>query len=220
MDWTAQIDIYCERTDFTFWSEPLNALTNGFYLLGALWTYLRCRNDGLPIARLLAVLLGLIALGSFLFHTLATRWAAMADTAPIVAFILVYLYAVHRDVLGLARWAAGAMTAGFVPYAALMIPLLNQVPFLAISGFYWLVPILLVAYAPVAARKRRETALGMVAGAGLLSLSITLRSLDDSLCHIWPHGTHIAWHTLNAIMLPLMIEVYRRHMLASRARLR
>lgn len=220
MDWTTQIDIYCERTDFTFWSEPLNALTNGFYLLGAIGMYLRCRHDDLPVARLLAVLLGLISIGSFLFHTLATQWAALADMAPIVGFILLYLFAVHRDILGLVTWVAVLMTAAFVPYAAIMLPLINQVPFLAISNFYWLVPTLLVAYAPFVARKRRATAQGMVAGAALLSLSITLRSIDEPFCHHWPHGTHIAWHTLNAIMLPWMIEVYRRHMLASRARLR
>ena len=109
------------------------------------------------------------------------------------------------------------MTAAFIPYAAIMLPLINKVPFLAISNFYWLVPILLVAYAPFIARRRRESALGMVGGALLLGLSIMLRSIDEPFCQHWPHGTHIAWHTLNALMLPLMIEVYRRHMLAGAA---
>lgn len=64
MDWAAQIDIYCERTDFTYWSEPLNALTNFFYLFGALWAWRRNREPGLGLARLLAFLLGCIAVGS------------------------------------------------------------------------------------------------------------------------------------------------------------
>ncbi|KNG92564.1 ceramidase domain-containing protein [Pseudaestuariivita atlantica] len=220
MNWTEQIDIYCERTDFTFWSEPLNALTNLLYLAGAIWMYRRTRGDGLPIATGLAVLLGLIAIGSFLFHTTATQWASLADTAPIGLFILLYLFAVNRDFLERLWWQAGLMTAAFIPYAAIMVPLLNKVQFFATSNFYWTVPLLLFAYAPFVARKRAETAWGMVAGGLLLSVSITVRSYDETLCEVWPIGTHFIWHALNAIMLPWMIEVYRRHMLVKRAALR
>ena len=216
MDWTAQIDAYCERTDFTFWSEPLNALTNVLYLLGGLWMLSRSRDDGLPIATLLSVMLILISIGSFLFHTTAMAWAGLADSAPIGVFILIYLFAVNRDFLRMLWRQAGLATAGFAPYAAVLVPLLNRVPFLAISDFYWTVPILLLAYAPFVARHRRETALGMVAGALLLSVSITVRSFDESLCEVWPIGTHFIWHILNSIMLPFMIEVYRRHMLEAR----
>ncbi len=217
MNWHDQVDIYCERTDFTYWSEPLNALTNGFYLIGALYMLWRCRRDGLPIAMGLGLLLLAIAVGSFLFHTHATGWASAADVTPIGLFILLYLYAVCADVLDLRWWVAGLMTLAFVPYAAVMVPLLNMVPFLAISNFYWTVPILLVAFAPFVARQSRVTARGMLIGAGLLCVSITLRSLDLILCEVWPIGTHIFWHSLNALMLPWMIEVYRRHMLAGRA---
>lgn len=216
MNWTDQIDIYCERTDFTLWAEPLNALTNLLYLAGAIWMFRRTRNDGLPIATLLSVLLGLIAVGSLLFHTTATVWASLADTAPIGIFILVYLFAVNRDVLGMLWWKAGLATALFAPYAAVMVPLLNRLPFFRISDFYWTVPLLLLAYAPVVARRRRETALGMVAGALLLAVSITVRSVDLMVCDWFPAGTHFIWHSLNAVMLPFMIEVYRRHMLAMR----
>ena len=30
-----QVDVYCERTDFSFWSEPINALTNIAFLIAA-----------------------------------------------------------------------------------------------------------------------------------------------------------------------------------------
>lgn len=216
MDWTRQVDIYCERTDFTYWSEPLNALTNLLYLAGALYMFARVRRDALPLAVALSVLLGCIAVGSFLFHTHATAWASASDVIPIGLFILVYLFAVHRDVLRLPRLVSFGATACFIPYAAIVVPLMNALPFFRISNFYWTVPILLVAYAPFVAKKRRATAVGMVAGALLLSVSISLRSIDLMVCAAFPIGTHIFWHTLNAIMLPMMIEVYRRHMLAGR----
>lgn len=213
MDWFSQVDIYCERTDFSYWSEPLNALTNFFYLAGAIWAWRRNPEPGVRINRVLAVLLGLIAIGSYLFHTHATAWASAADVTPIALFILVYLFAVNRDVIGMRWWLAAGATLLFIPYAVLLIPVLDRIPFLAISNFYWTVPLLIAAYAPFVARRYPGTARGMLIGAGILSLSITLRSLDLILCEVFPVGTHIFWHTLNAIMLPWMIEVYRRHRL-------
>ena len=48
-------------------------------------------------------------------------------------------------------------------------------------------------------------------------MSIALRSLDEMLCPIYPTGTHYLWHLLNGALLGWMIEVYRRHMLATAA---
>lgn len=211
MDWTEQIDGYCERTDFTYWSEPINAVTNAAFLVAAviMWR----RGAGLTGARLLAGILFAIGLGSFLFHTHATAWAALSDVVPILLFILLYLYLVNRSVAGWPIWAAALGTAGFLPYAAGVTFVLAGIPFLSISTFYWSVPILLLIYALVFRARYPATTTGFLIGAGILSLSITLRSLDEPLCELWPLGTHPAWHLLNALMLGWMIEVYRRHML-------
>ncbi len=88
-------------------------------------------------------------------------------------------------------------------------------PFFHISDFYWTVPVLLAGYAAALWRRAPQTARGLALGAGLLGLSITVRSLDMPLCGSWPLGTHFLWHLLNALMLGWMIEVYRRHMLAT-----
>ena len=48
-------------------------------------------------------------------------------------------------------------------------------------------------------------------GAGLLTLSLTFRTLDQASCAVLPIGTHFMWHILNATMLAWMIEVWRRH---------
>ena len=77
MDWSQTIDAYCERTDASFWSEPLNAVTNLAFLITALVSWQRVRGERLPLAGLLCALLAMIGIGSFLFHTFATRWAAL-----------------------------------------------------------------------------------------------------------------------------------------------
>lgn len=212
MDWFAQIDGYCERTDFTYWSEPLNALTNAAFIIAAL--ILWRRSAGVPMARVLSVILFIIGVGSFLFHTHATQWAALADVAPIGVFILTYLFVVNRDMVPMGGWLAVGATALFIPYAAALVPALNKIPFIAISNFYWTVPILLGLYA-VLLRRKPGIAQGFLFGAALLSVSIVIRSLDEILCDVIPIGTHFMWHVLNGIMLGWMIHVYVRHMLAA-----
>lgn len=208
MNWANQIDAYCERTDFSLWSEPINAITNAAFLIAALIIWRR--TSGLMGARALTIILFTIGIGSTLFHTFATTWASTADVVPIVLFILLYLFLVHLHITRWPVWMAVIGTLGFIPYAIGIKFVLRDIPFFEISSFYWAVPISLLLYAPFIGGK---TARGFIFGAALLSLSITLRSLDETLCAQWPIGTHFAWHILNALMLGYMIDVYRRHML-------
>ncbi|MDG1432037.1 MAG: ceramidase domain-containing protein [Paracoccaceae bacterium] len=92
MDWTAQIDGYCERVDFTFWAEPVNALTNFAFLIAAFVMWYRTKGQGMPVATGLVGIMAVIGLGSFLFHTFATQWASALDVLPILVFILVYIW--------------------------------------------------------------------------------------------------------------------------------
>lgn len=209
MGWSHQSDNYCERTDLAFWSEPFNAVTNAAFLIAAvvMWR----RSGGVLPAQVLCVILFAIGVGSFLFHTFATRWAALADVAPIGVFILTYLYLVHRYFVGWGRGLSIFATALFLPYAAAAVPVFNALPFLHISNFYWTVPLLLFLYAAQLYRRMPETARGMIGGGVLLCVSISLRSVDEIWCHVLPLGTHTGWHILNALMLGWMIEVFRRH---------
>lgn len=49
-----------------------------------------------PMLWLLIALAGSIGIGSFLFHTIATRWAELADTVPIWSFAAVFALAAMR----------------------------------------------------------------------------------------------------------------------------
>ena len=209
MDWTGTIDGYCERTDPAFWSEPVNAVTNLAFIVAAIvmWT----RTRGLPAGQMLSALLFLIGVGSGLFHTFATGWAAVADVAAIVAFTLAYLYLANRDFLGWPIWMSGLGTLAFLPYSLILTWIFESLPFFATSSFYWPLPLLIFAYSALLLRSSRVTSRNLAAGAGILCVSLTARSVDELFCTAFPLGTHFAWHLLNAIMLGWMIETWRRH---------
>jgi len=171
------------------------------------------RGQGLPLANLLVAILAVIGIGSYLFHTHAQVWAALADTTPILLFILVYIFAVNRDIWRLSTPKAAGLTALFIPYAALTIPVFQLVPGLGGSAAYAPVPLLILIYAYLLRACRPQVARGLAVGAVILIASITFRALDAPLCARIPMGTHFMWHILNATMLGWMIEVYRRAMM-------
>lgn len=212
MDMWRTIDGYCERMGPEYWAEPINAVTNLAFVLMALFMWRR--SAGLPLARALSLILGLIGIGSFLFHTHAQVWSAFLDTTPIALFILLYLFAVNRDVWGMPVWMALLGAALFLPYAALTVPVWQGLPVLAVSAGYIPVPVLILIYAVLLWARAPVVARGFVLGAGLLLLSLTARSVDEILCASLPMGTHFLWHLLNAAMLGWMIEVYARHIRA------
>jgi hypothetical protein len=209
MDWLAAVDGYCERLGAGFWAEPVNAVTNLAFVIAAalMWR----RTAGLAMGRALAVVLGLIGVGSFLFHTFANRLTGLLDVLPILGFILLYTFAASRDFLGLRPWVAGAVVLAFLPYAAATVPLWAMVPGLGSSAGYMPVPVLILFYGWLLRRRAPATARGLAAGAAILLLSLLFRTLDGPVCAPLPLGTHFLWHLLNAVMLGWMIEVWRRH---------
>ncbi|NNE82001.1 MAG: hypothetical protein HKN18_17160 [Silicimonas sp.] len=213
MDWTRAIDGYCERSDPSYWAEPVNALTNFAFLIAAVVMWRRCKDA--PEGRVLAYILGAIGAGSYLFHTHATVWAAILDVLPILIFTLVYIYMANRDFLGWPAWVSAVGALAYVPYSAVLQPVFEALPFFAISAQYWPLPLLIAAYGIILWRRAPTTAVWLCGNAGLLGLSLVARSLDQGLCTDWPLGTHFLWHLLNALMLGAMIETWRRHPLQS-----
>jgi len=207
------IDIYCERTDPSYWSEPLNAVSNAAFLIAAAVMAYRLQGARLPLAWALVAALAAIGVASYLWHTLAVGWAGAADAGTILIFILIYLFAANRDFLGLRGWAAGLFTLAFVPYAAGLGWVFEQLPFFTISSFYWPLVPLMLGYGLALRGQDPATARGLAIAAGLLTLSLIARSVDEPFCAALPLGTHFLWHILNGVLLGWVIEVYRRRAL-------
>lgn len=205
MDWFASIDAYCERLGPDYWAEPVNALTNIAFVLAAAMVWRRARGLG----RAMCVLLAVIGVGSWLFHTHANRLTAMMDTTPILAFILLYVFAASRDLLGMRGWMAVLAVLGFFPFSALLVPVFRDLGMGSSAG-YAPVPVLILIYAAILWRGAPRTARGLAVGAGVLCLSLAARMADMPICGRFPLGTHFLWHILNAVMLGWMIVVHGR----------
>lgn len=114
--WCAPIDLYCERAGVGFWAEPINAVSNGAFLvaaLGALALWRRAGGrDGFALA--LIAIVAATGIGSFLFHTYANRWSLLADVIPITLFIYGFFFLAMRRFLRLGALGASVATALFL----------------------------------------------------------------------------------------------------------
>lgn len=217
-DWFEPIRNYCERTGPDFWAEPVNAATNGAFLVAALLAARRAAEA--PADRpclALAALTGIVGIGSFLFHTLAVRWSMLADVIPIALFIYGYFWLAMRRFLGLGMGAAIGVTAAFLGLSFGLTPALDalagrsladlsngSIDYLpAILALAGVAAALLLGPAPM--RARREAGLRLLAVAGLFLASLTARTIDRGVCASAPLGTHWLWHLLNAGVLYALI---------------
>lgn len=204
MDWSRPVDLYCERLGPSFWAEPINAITNASFLIAAVAAFLLWRRGerDWPALALIAVTF-LIGIGSFIFHTVATRGAALFDTVPIAVFIYGYLWLALRRFLGLSVWMAPGLVIAFglLSYAEGLV-----VPRGTLNGSHAYLPalaaLLVVGWLTREAGPRRL----LFSAAAVFAASIFFRSIDQAACAALPLGTHFLWHSLNGLVLYLLLR--------------
>lgn len=235
-NWSDKIYRYCERgVDAAFWAEPFNALSNAAFLLvaaaAAVHLSRRRRHAGRPDHRLaewaLVGFVFVIGIGSFLFHTTATRWASVADTAPIGLFMLGYFgYALRRllglgwapTLFGVAGFVLALRYAGEIPCVPGLLPITRAGGHPCFNGSLGYVPALvaLIAVGSALMLKGHAAASWVLAAGTVFLISLTFRTLDFEMCALTrvmgrSRGTHALWHLLNAATLHLLLAAAIRH---------
>jgi len=205
--WFAPIDNYCERTDGSFWSEPLNAVSNGAFILAALYAFILWRRAGARdwAALWLIAVTAIVGTGSFLFHTFANRWSLLADVLPIAVFIYSYFLVAMRRYLCLGWIPAAIATGLFIGFNTVFVRLwLGLFPGLTLNGSIGYIPAtlaLLVVGVLCLRVDARKASGALLTAAGLFGVSLFFRSIDSAVCSALPVGTHYLWHVLNAMVL-------------------
>ena len=221
---------YCERgASDALLAEPINAISNIAFLFAALiglqlvlW---RPREERSADHYLLVFLVLAIGLGSLAFHLFATEATELLDVVPIGIFILVYLGFALNRFLGVPAGFTVLLVIGFTALMAMTVQvrcwdggvgipgpeIQGAKPCLNGSIFYLPALIALIVVGLIAEERRHRAAPYLLWAAAILTVSITLRSLDLALCDQIvidgrKVGTHFAWHVLNALALFLLLR--------------
>jgi hypothetical protein len=202
------LDKYCERLGPGLLAEPINAFTNLAFFIAAYFVYRLAREQNNLSASTLALsaLIAIIGIGSSLFHTIATFWAMLADSLPILIYQIVFLMLYARHIIKLSpAKCAGLLAAYFATIYGF-----GQLPGDWLNGSLQYTPALLfifglgIWHSHHAARER----LILLHTTLIFTISLTFRSFDRVMCDTIPIGTHFVWHILNGTVLYLTARAY------------
>ena len=206
---------YCERIGSGPFSEPLNALTNLAFVVAAVLAARRIRDfRELSLGtRLLPWSLGLVAVGSALYHILRSPGTYLLDVIPLTVFIAGSLYLALRR---LAIRTSQALQAG-AAFVLLQSVLLIFVPrhFLNGSTPYLVALLFIPLLMAWIARRYSSLVWDMVPVAVLFALALVFRTLDPVVCPWLPIGTHFLWHISAAAAAYYLIRLVASIELAS-----
>jgi hypothetical protein len=205
MSWSEPINLYCERSGSSFWAEPANALTNIAFLIAAAAAFVLWRRSSGrdPLIAGLIAVTALIGVGSFAFHTLATRGAVLLDVIPIALFVYLYLYLALRRFLHLRLTAALGILAAFV-VASRTLSWLVPPDFL--NGSYDYLPPLAALIGVGLLVRDSHISRSILLAAAVFLISLVFRTIDRTICSSFPIGTHFIWHVLNAVVLYVLLR--------------
>lgn len=193
------IQMYRERSSSpAFWAEPLNALTNGSFVVAAAFALqLAIRRRALTASTLaLIALAGVIGCGSFLFHTIPTPLTKWLDIIPITLFQIIFTWLISGKLLSTNRWLSAGIVIALV-WASFALTPFHQ----PINGSLFYLPSLvgMLAYGGLWAQRSSSEPFLLMGAACCFATAITARSIDWLVP--WPFGTHCLWHLLNGMVV-------------------
>ncbi|MEM8667081.1 MAG: ceramidase domain-containing protein [Planctomycetota bacterium] len=200
------LEIYRERFGNPgFWAEPFNALTNGSFLIAAVfaWFLASAKDDDEKSTTVLLSLAMAIGFGSFLFHTVPNQFTMWLDIGPIALFQVFFLWLAGNQMLGWSRPASAALVIGVVGSAFALRPFTTP-----LNGSLFYIPVLIamLVIGVILAKKLRRERYLLIGAAGCFAMAIIARSSDMGVP--WKFGSHFLWHTINGVVIYLALRAW------------
>jgi len=208
MEIDTQIFAYCERNSTHIWAEPINTLSNLFFIFFGLMWFLKAYkirdNDTIVLS------LSLISIGifSFLYHLYANFIFGFLDVVSIIIFSLLYFLFFNRIFFALNKIKYFLLSFLFFIYLIIFVYFISFIEFnINGSEYYFSLIFLLIIYFLLICFTQKKLNIEMLLSIIILLFSIFLRTIDKEVCDNFHIGTHFIWHFLNAISLSGFILV-------------
>ena len=199
--WFNSVDIYCERLDASFWAEPINAISNLSFIAAGFFLW-RLRSSR---SKLMAILIILIGLGSFSFHTFANRLTGLLDVLAIALYLVAFAFMIPK------QWSRNSILIqlGSVLLLILSIVLAQLLISHLKPALPWLPPgvylgawLALIIFTLVTQYSNPSAARFLWMAVIVFPASLLSRQIDMPLCDSIG-GSHWLWHLFNGLTLYL-----------------
>ena len=204
MNYFEQLDFYCERLMPGFWAEPINSVSNLGFIFAAFFGFYCWWSSRSWWMFYLSTLAFLVGVGSFTFHTFATRWAHLADLLPIAIFMTSFLVFSQRSLFRFSILKTLLLTLIFIA-SAVLIEVYQPRHLLGGSLGYTHAVIALSVVTYGLRRQRHQLTKYFWAGLQVFLMSLVFRTLDGYACELNPFGTHFLWHLMNAALIFILL---------------
>ncbi len=192
--------LYCEQGSINQLFEPLNSLSNMFFVLSAILLFLYFQKKKITDSKskLFIGLISAIGFGSLIWHIVPTEVTFFLDVIPIALFLIIYLFFLLEKIVKQRRMASLIM--GVYLLVVVLGFIIFPVPFSSYGGIY-IATLLFLSGTVVAARLKnvlfKQASMIFV----LFLVAFITRQLDLILCSLFPFGTHFVWHMINAFIV-------------------
>jgi len=199
--WFNSLDIYCERLDASFWAEPINAISNLSFIAAGFFLW-RLRSSR---SKLMAILVILIGLGSFSFHTFANRLTGLLDVLAIALYLVAFALLIPK------QWSRNSILIQLGSVLLLILSIVLAQLFISHlkSALPWLPPgiylgawLALIVFTLVTQYSHQSAARFLWIAVIVFPASLLSRQIDMPLCDSIG-GSHWLWHVLNGLTLYL-----------------
>ncbi len=188
---------YCERLGNSLFSEPINLISNFAFLLSAFFIFRLYKIHKISGTWhwVLFYLTLSIGIGSALWHSFRTPTTHAFDAIPIYLFLLTFLFLLLKNLTKNIRKSI----IGILGFLLFQIIVSVYLPGFLNGSIRHVVNASVFILLCLWIYEKKKLNSNLVIALLMYVFGITFRTIDNSVCSVFPFGTHFLWHVLTAI---------------------
>ena len=203
---------YCESATNFWLHEPLNAITNLAFIIGAYYLFKLIKKEKLsmPLGLILLSLMIILGLGSLAWHSYRSLPTLLLDEIPIYIFIIFAGYYLTQTLTRSHKITLMILASISAAYYLIFA----YIPGINISNgvLKYIFALLIFLVLSTFIVKKFGSGYNFILSFSIFAVAIIFRIIDLFVCSNFPIGTHFVWHILVAMVMYLVsITILRLH---------
>lgn len=201
------MDFYCERINLNFFNEPLNIISNIFFLICSIIIFKRYRKININNEfYIFPICVFLLSFGSSSFHSYPNKFTLLCDIIPIFVFCIFFAFTINKNILKI-NLTENIFFILIYIFLSLFLPTIVNFDFLN-SSQYYLSNFLLLNFYTFILKNNKLIIKILIKSVIFFSIALFFRTIDNFICNFLNIGTHYLWHLFSSILLFYLCQIF------------